>query len=308
MSMPTDGLPTLLIPLDGSAAAESVLPAAITLTQRLPARVTLLHTIERDAPAQVHGEPHLRREADAAAYLQGVAARLADAGVAVTWHVHEAPVGNVPRNIAAHAAEEPTALIVLSTHEVTDPRAWLMGAVAQGVIRYAAPPVLLLRTGKQQPTAFAPGEVIVALDGEGHGEAAIPGAVGLARALGVPLRLLAVVPTADTLPGDHAAAARLLPSGAAAALDLEAKAVASDLATLTARLRAQEPGLSIVPEIMRGDPAPTIIAAARAHNAVIALATHGRTGLDALWSASIGARIIARAPGPFLLVHPEAGG
>lgn len=59
---------------------------------------------------------------------------------------------------------------------------------------------------------------------------------------------------------------------------------------------------------MRGDPAGAIITAARDHNAVIALATHGRTGLDALWSGSIGARIIARAPGPFLLVHPEAGG
>ncbi|MEZ4563342.1 MAG: universal stress protein [Thermomicrobiales bacterium] len=306
MSPPSDSLRTLLVPLDGSTAAESVLPAAVTLAQRLPARISLLHTLERDAPAQVHGQPHLTTEPDAERYLQRIAEHLAAQGVAVTAHVHEAPVGNVPRNIAAHAAEEGAELILLSTHEVTDPRSWLMGAVAQGVIRYAAPPVLLLRNGRKAPTTFAPGEVIVALDSEDHGEVAIPGARRVAQALGVPLHLLSVVPTAETMPGDRAAAARLLPSGANAALDLEAQAVASELAVLAGRLRSEHPGLEVAASVLRGDPAQAIMTAARARNGIIALATHGRTGLDALWSGSIGSRIIARAPGPFLLVHPDA--
>lgn len=306
MSPPTDQSRALLVPLDGSADAESVLPAAVTLAQRLPARISLLHTLERDAPAAVHGQSHLTNEPDAEAYLQRVADRLRAQGVEATWHVHEAPVGNVPRNIAAHAAAEGAELILLSTHEVTDPRAWLMGAIAQGVIRYAAPPVLLLRNERHAPPSFAPGEVIAALDNEAHGEVAIPSALRLAQALGVPLRLLAVVPTVETVPGDQAAAARLLPSGANAALELEARAVASDLALLAGRLRSEHPGLSVVASVARGDPAQAIMAAARAHNGVITLATHGRTGLDALWSGSIGSRVIARAPGPFLLVHPES--
>ena len=41
---------------------------------------------------------------------------------------------------------------------------------------------------------------------------------------------------------------------------------------------------------------------------ILALATHGRAGLDALWSGSIGSRVIARGSGPFLLVHPEPAG
>lgn len=306
MSPSTDSPRALLVPLDGSAAAESVLPAAITLAQRLPARISLLHTLERNAPAQVHGQPHLTSEPDAERYLQRIADQLTAQGVAVTWHVHEAPVGNVPRNIAAHAAEEGAELILLSTHEVTDPRAWLMGAVAQGVIRYAAPPVLLLRNGRNAPTTFAPGEVIVALDSEGHGEVGIPGARRMAQALGVPLHLLSVVPTAETMPGDLAAAARLLPSGANAALDLEAQEVARDLAVTAGRLRDQHPGLEVVASVMRGDPAQAIMNAARARNGIIALATHGRTGLDAIWSGSVGSRVVARAPGPFLLVHPDS--
>ena len=306
MSAPTDSPRALLVPLDGSAAAETVLPAAVTLAQRLPARISLLHTLERNAPAHVHGQPHLRTDEDAERYLQRIAEHLEAQGVAVTWHVHEAPVGNVPRNIAAHAAEEGAELILLSTHEVTDPRSWLMGAVAQGVIRYAAPPVLLLRNGRNAPPTFAPGEVIVALDSEGHGEVAIPGARRMAQALGVPLRLLSVVPTAETMPGDRAAAARLLPSGANAALDLEAQAVASEIAVLAGRLRNENPGLEVVASVMRGDPVQAITNATRARNGIIALATHGRTGLDALWSGSIGSRVIARAPGPFLLVHPDS--
>ena len=306
MTPPSDSPRALLVPLDGSAAAESVLPAAVTLAQKMPARISLLHTLERNAPAQVHGQPHLTTEPDAERYLQRIAEQLEMQGVSVSQHVHEAPVENVPRNIAAHAAEQGAELILLSTHEVSDPRSWLMGAVAQGVIRYAAPPVLLLRTGRNAPATFAPGEVIVALDSEGHGEMAIPGALRLAQALGIPLHLLSVVPTAETMPGDRAAAARLLPSGANAALDLEAQAVASDLAVLTGRLRSEHPDLTILASVMRGDPAQAIMNAARAHDGIIALATHGRTGLDAIFSGSVGSRVIARAQGPFLLVHPDS--
>jgi nucleotide-binding universal stress UspA family protein len=297
---------TLLVPLDGSPAAEAVLPAVVTLARRLPARVILLHSIERNAPETVHGERHLTSEADAEGYLAGIAGRLQAEGIPVAWHVHVVPVGDVPRSIATHAFEDGADLIVLSTHAVSDPRTWLMGAVAQGVMRYAGPPVLLLRSSAKRDTPpFAPAEVIVAIDRERQGEAAIPAALRLAAALGLPLRLLAVVPTVETIPGDEAAAAMLMPTGAAAALDVEAAATADALNALAKRLAAAHPDVSIVSEVARGDPAPVVVAAARAHNGITALATHGRIGLDALWSASIGSRVIARGSGPFLLVHPE---
>src|SRR5919202_2263342 len=73
----------LLVPLDGSRLAEAALPAATMLAERLGARVTLLHVMERHAPATVHGERHLTRAGEAEAYLNGVASRFADAGVPV---------------------------------------------------------------------------------------------------------------------------------------------------------------------------------------------------------------------------------
>ena len=295
---------TLLVPLDGSPTAEAVLPAAVTLAHRLPAAVTLLHVIERDAPERVHGERHLTGEDEAEAYLGQIARRFAAEGIPVAWHVHVVPVGDVPLSIAAHAAEEGAGLILLGAHG-GGPRTWLTGAIAQGVIRHAAPPVLLLRADPGRAGApFAPTEITVALDAERQGEAALPAARRLARALVAPLRLLMVVPTAGTIRGDQAAAARLIPSGAAAALDLEAAAAGEYLAGLADRLAAAG-DVAVVTEVARGDPARVITTRARARPGILALATHGRAGLDALWAGSIGSRVILRDAGPYLLVHPE---
>lgn len=298
--------PTILVPLDGSPTAEAVLPVAITLARALPAAISLLHVIERDAPRRVHGEQHLTDKTEAETYLAGVARRLETEGVNVTWHVHVVPVGNVPLSIAAHAAEEGSSLILLSTHPPRDPRSWLTGAVAQGVIRHAAPPVLLLRADPRQGIQFAPQEVRVTLDTGRQGEVALPPALRLARALGIPVRLLMVVPTVETIPGDQAAAARLIPSGAAAALDLEEAAARDYLGGLASRIAAA--GVPVELEVARGDPAQAVAAIARARPGITALATHGRAGLNALWTGSVGSRVIARAEGPFLLVHPEPAG
>jgi nucleotide-binding universal stress UspA family protein len=298
----------LLVPLDGSPAAEAILPAATLIARRLPAQVELLHVLERNAPIRVHGERHLTSETDAESYLRGIAEQLAAEQIPVSWHVHLVPVGDIPLSIASHAAESGASLILLSAHGAGGPRSWLTGAVAQGVIRHAAPPVLLLRSGTKRSVPFAPQEVVVALDTERQGEVALPPALRLARALEIPLRLLMVVPTVETIPGDSSAAARLLPTGAAAGLDLEATASEDYLAELASRISASAGDVRLVTDVARGDPAQEIITRTQAQPSILALATHGRVGLEALWSGSIGSRVIARGSGPFLLIHPEPSG
>src|SRR5215217_7512163 len=296
---------TLLVPLDGSPAAEAILPAAIVLAKRLGAEVALLHVLERNAPDRVHGEQHLTGEADAASYLQRIAEQFTVEGIPVTLHVHLVPVGDIPLSIASHAVESGASLILLSAHGAGSPRSWLTGAVAQGVIRHAAPPVLLLRSRTTRRAPFAPEHVVVALDAERQAEVALPPAARLARSLAIPLSVLLVVPTVETIPGDSVAAARLLPGGATASLNLEAAAAEDYLAELARRIRDTAGDLQVQTEVARGDPAQVIIARTQARPSILALATHGRAGFDALWSASVGSRVIARGDGPFLLVHPE---
>jgi nucleotide-binding universal stress UspA family protein len=299
---------TLLVPLDGSPAAEAVLPSAVVLARRLAAEVVLLHVLERNAPDRVHGERHLTGETDAASYLQGIAEQFTAEGIAVSWHVHLVPVGDIPLSIATHAAESGASFILLSVHGTGGPRSWLTGAVAQGVIRHAAPPVLLLRSRTTRRVPFAPEQVVVALDAERQAEVALPPAARLARALTIPLRVLLVVPTVETIPGDRGAAARLLPGGASASLNLEAAEAEVYLAQLAGRIGDTTGDLQVQTEVARGDPAQVITARTQARPSILALATHGRAGFDALWSASVGSRVIARGDGPFLLVHPEPAG
>ena len=94
----------LLVPLDGSALAEAVLPAARYLAQTLPARVTLLHVIEESAPEEVHGEPHITQPDEAERYLAGVA-RSFPAEVAVVQHVHRAAERDIGQALVAHVEE-----------------------------------------------------------------------------------------------------------------------------------------------------------------------------------------------------------
>jgi nucleotide-binding universal stress UspA family protein len=299
---------TLLVPLDGSPAAAAVLPAATVLATRLKAQVVLLHVLERNAPQRVHGELHLTGESDAASYLREIAAQLEAERIPVSWHVHLVRVGDIPLSIATHAAESGASFILLSVHGTGSPRSWLTGAVAQGVIRHAAPPVLLLRSSTTRRVPFAPQQVVVALDTDRQAEVALPPAARLARALAIPLRVLLVVPTVETLPGDRVAAARLLPGGATASLNLEASDAEGYLAQLAQRIGDPAGDLEVTTEVARGDPAQVIIARTQARPGILALATHGRAGFDALWSASVGSRVIARGDGPFLLVHPEPAG
>ncbi len=292
----------LLVPLDGSRLAEATLPAAISLGERLRARVTLLHVLERRAPTTIHGERHLAVASEAEAYLNGVASRFADAGVPVDTHVHPNPEGDVGASIAAHAAELGADLIVLCTHGEGGMRGWLSGSLAQHVVRRVNAPVLLVRPDGTSRAPFAPRETLVALDGTQEGEAALPAAATLAQAWSTPLRLICVVPTLGTVGGDRGAVARMKPSATSAVLDLEQSAAAAYLAGLVHRAGAT--GIPTEMEVVRGDPAGTVAAlAARADRTLLAIATHGRSGLDALWSGSVGAKVVGRVTGPLLLVR-----
>lgn len=121
----------LAVPLDGSRMAEAAVPVALALATRLPARVTLLHVIERAAPETVHGDRHLTGVAEAEAYLAEVARRFAVAGIAAEVHAHPNPEGDVAAGIADHAAELGARLVVLCAHGRGGLRGWLSGTVAQ---------------------------------------------------------------------------------------------------------------------------------------------------------------------------------
>lgn len=292
----------LLVPLDGSTLAESALPAAAGLAGRLGATVTLLHVIERNAPREVHGERHLTEPGEAEAYLAGLAARSFPPSQRVEWHVHDTGVGNVARSLVDHVAELNPDLIVMCAHGRGGPGQWLFGSIAQQVISQGTTPVLMVPAGQSaRRREFTLRQLLVPVDGLPDHARGVPVAAELARECAARLHLVWVVPTLETMPGDWAAAGRLMPGTTKALLEHARQGAGEYLAARAAELQAA--GVAATTEVGRGDPARVIVQVSRRIAAdLVVLCTHGKRGLDAFWAGSVAARVTARSSVPLLLV------
>ncbi len=296
----------LLVPLDGSPLSETALPAAWYLAKTLNARVTLLHLIERNAPAEVHHARHLRTADEATAYLDEVKRRAFPKTAPVEYHVHTTEIDHVARSLADHAAELAVDLIVMCTHGRGNARRWLFGSNAQKVIGLSATPMLLIPPLPDQTAiAFQCQRIVVPLDGNVEHEQGLHTATELAQVYHAAIHLVLVIPTLDKLKGEKAATGKLLPHTMEALLDLSQDSAEEYLRDHLIRL--QSAGLTATAEIARGDATAAIVAVLqRAGADLIALGTHGKTGLDAFWSGSVTPAITERSPVPLLLVpiHP----
>ena len=291
---------SLLVPLDGAAASEAVLPMAAYLAERPAARVTLLHVVERHAPAAIHGERHLTSAAEAEAYLQATAARYFPPGVAVAWHVHHPEITDVAHSLADHAGELEADLVVMLSHGRKQFYRWLFGTVAQRVLRPGLAPVLFLHPGPDGIVPVPFRRVLVPLDGRAEHEAGLPAAIELARLSSSPVDLLMVVPTASALGGEAAATGQLLPAATREVLDLAEQEGVQYLQGCVERL--QEAGVAASATVARGDPADVIRqTAVRLGVDLVALGTHGSAGVEAFWSGSLGQRLLGRIDASFLL-------
>jgi nucleotide-binding universal stress UspA family protein len=218
----------------------------------------------------------------------------------VETHVHTTEVSDVARSIVAHTAELHPDLIVMCAHGRGGLRDWVVGNIAQQAIGESDRPILLLQpNGEPQPIAFR--RFLVALDGDPDHDQGLDVAGQLAQALGAALQLVMVVPTPRTLPGEQAAAGRLLPGTARAMLDLAEEGAASYLETRAQRWQAL--GIPTTAQVCRGDPPLEVVRVAQAESAdLIALGTHGKAGTEAFWSGSVGPKIVTQTRLPVLLV------
>ena len=293
---------TVLLPLDGSRLAESVLPLAHALGRHFEVRFVLLHVIERKAPARVHGDRHLTEAAEAQRYLRQLSDSLEPDAATVESHVHEEQQRDVARSIVAHADEIDADLVLMCTHGGGGLRELVFGSIAQQALERGRRPILLVQP---RPSAeAASGElhrILVPLDGAKGHEAALGPALRLARGFGAELQLVVVVPTASTLAGEQARSARMLPGTMRAVLELSEQSAQSYLDELGVRCSAA--GVSSAGEVLRGDAVGAVAEAAERGQAdLVVLGSHGRCGFDALLAGSIAPRIAGRTARPLLLV------
>jgi nucleotide-binding universal stress UspA family protein len=293
----------LLVPLDGSVLAEAVLPLVESLAAATRAAVVLLHILERSAPATVHGERHLTTLEEARVYLCDLAARPTMHGLSIETHAHEAPEGDVARSIVDHANEESADLIVLCTHGHGRVRGLIFGTIAQQVLRRGAGPVLLARVERQHPKpVFPPRLILVPLDGTPGAEGALGVAGDLALLFGAALHLVMVVPTVGTVRGDQAPTAPWMPRATEAVLSLEERDAAAYLERIAEERRGS--GARVTTEIRRGDVSAALVEETCAPDVgLVVIATHGKSGLQAIWAGSVTARVLSQIGAPVLLLR-----
>jgi nucleotide-binding universal stress UspA family protein len=296
----------ILVPLDGSQLAESVLPVVSFLAQKLTASVTLLHVIEKDAPDTVHGESHLNEPEQATTYLKTIAKKVFPAKVTVKFHVHTAYIKDVAKSIVEHQDELRYDLVVMCTHGQGKTSQLLFGSIAQDVIHKGAIPVMVINTGRAHETRpFFCQSILLPIDETATHERALPVAQELAKAFKARLNLVMVIPTFSTVSGKGTSTARYLPGTTSAMLELSVDDAGQYLLEMQTKL--EKAGLKVTAQVLRGDPANAIVDAAKKLEVdFIVMGTHGKSGMDALFSGSVANKVCSQSQVPLLLV-PERG-
>ncbi len=320
----------ILVPLDGSARAERALPVAARLAQSSGGIVILASIV---SPMVTYGPlleiPANRAsmvEAEVAAakdYLGRVAASVKLAGVKTQVTT------SVARPVAPELLQVATAshadIIVMCSHGRTGMLRWALGSVARQLVRTSPVPVLVLQADGPIPispgkTTDQPLRVVAPLDGSPLAEAAIEPAARLAAALAGPrhamVRLVHVVehpvlPYAAFAPIDG----RVLREADTERGSLGQKARVY-LHTVAQRF-TKEPlvalQVQVASAVVFNQDAASAIAAVGdggedvgAASDIIAMATHGRTGIQRLAIGSITERVLQATKRPLFVVRPVA--
>ena len=294
----------LLVPLDGSKTAEKALPYARYLAQDKNLMIELLAVVDvANMATHMTAERalHLDTMVDDAVrasekYLQTIAGTLPAAKIK---SVVES--GRPEEVIIEKAAAEQNTLITMATHGRSGMNRWLLGSVAEKVLRGTTDPVLLIRARENTRIEDGPTlkSLIVPLDGSELAERVLPKAIELAkqrnleivliRAYNIPTTAYAGVegyalPIDDLLKGMREEACEYLENKVA---DVKKLGVARVSFAAKEGLAADE----------------IISFAKNLPGGLIAMSTHGRSGVRRWVLGSVTETVVRHAENPVLVIR-----
>ena len=298
----------ILVPLDGSKTAETILPNVVRLAREPKAKVVLL-TVEPPGPGtgkassswsdMGNGLATLSKpDVQMKAYLDSLAGMLAEDGIKAAAVMTS---GIPAEEILAYAAEHECDLIAMSTRGHSALRRGLMGSVTDAVVRASKVPVLAVgpKSLKGKNLGGAVRSIAVPLDGSKMAEEVLSYVEKLAQLLSLEVVLLRVVRMVPWVYGAHERAP-LDTADIEKSLEEEAKAY---LSTVEARISAK--GIRCRSEVMHGVPWDKIVTfAGDANDMMVAISTHGRSGIPRLVLGSVADMVIRSLATPVLVVRP----
>ncbi|UPV75958.1 universal stress protein [Halorussus limi] len=135
----------ILLPTDGSRAAESAVSHAVSHAERYDAELYVLHVVDETETTSIVGHGDERQQAVEARVEDSMSSIVTEAsqrGVSVTDDVE---VGTPHRTILSYADERDIDLVVMSTHGRSGVDRVVMGSVTERVIRTGDVPVVAVQ-------------------------------------------------------------------------------------------------------------------------------------------------------------------
>ncbi|MCW5600478.1 universal stress protein [Nitrosomonas sp.] len=295
----------VLIPLDGSELAERAVPHLLRFITSEQTELLLMTALSSSVFPLLSDKMRsftseqivLSDESEASEQMQMIAQQLVQRG----FRVESQFLPGAAAECILHLSEKANVdLIAMSTHGRTGIELALLGSVADKVVRNARSPVFIVPSKVMTKTAHTPRAIVLPLDGTTLAETALPVARQFAKDTGAVIHLLRVIEfqdSEDELVADETTIdlneAKGQPVVRQAACYLERIQLQLQLAGVVSRCHTME-----------GDPADAIIRMARAEDAdLIAMSTHGRSGVERIVHGSVVSQVIGNAMCPLLLMR-----
>jgi nucleotide-binding universal stress UspA family protein len=296
----------MLVPLDGSKTAEQVLPYARFFTDRFKKPVELIAIVNiaemmayvsPDRAVYLYDMIH-KGERRNEAYLRKIADTFHD--VSIDCAIERGRAEDV---ITSKAEADTGMLITMATHGRSGVDRWLLGSVTEKVLRGTANPLLVIRA-KENSTFERDASlksILVPLDGSTLAESVLPMVAGLAKKLALPVILF----RSYYLPYN----VEVSNSGRYAVNVQQLVADASNEARDYLERKAAEIkklGVESISCITReGLDADEIIKMAReTPECLIAMCSHGRSGVKRWVLGSVTEKVVRHSDNPVLVLRP----
>jgi nucleotide-binding universal stress UspA family protein len=258
---------TIIVPLDGSEYAERALAPARMLARQSDADLVLVM-------GRLGGVPEPER------YFKSVAAR-ARVEHARTVVLEDAIGADAIRTVAD---TEPDPLVCMATRARNGLGQALFGGTTEEVIRSTRVPILLIGPSVKDAGKWSFDEMVVCLDGSPTAAAIVPIATDYARDFGLTVWLVSAIDPSD------------------APTEFEAAHLHRAARELKDR------GVSVNWDTLHGHDAVAAIIdfVATRSSPLLAMTTHGRTGVARIVAGSVTVSVVHRAPCPVLVTRSHA--
>jgi nucleotide-binding universal stress UspA family protein len=302
----------MLVPLDGSELAEVVLPYAKELAGRLDLEVILLHVCEpHRSESQFMCQSYIEHAAEIAkTQSREVQTKTGapEGGKAVEAR-GEVVTGHPAEEIIKYASENNIDVILMATHGRSGVKRWVLGSVADKVLRASQIPIWLVRAAIPEEIIhdeWPKRTMLVPLDGSKLAESVLPHVEALAKQRGAELINIVLLRVFEEpyVNADYPEASMNLTWKEHVRRIREHFKQEAERYLIGVQNRLTSASLKVRSEVLMGNPADEIISYAhKNHPNLVVLASHGYSGIGRWEYGSVADKVLHGVSSPIFMVR-----